>query len=200
MSETDARLALIQDWVTRDLRLPLERIEPASSDASFRRYFRAFCGTMTLHRHGCAAGQGGVRPYLKVTALLEPGRARAARVRRRCRPRPAAAGGPGPTPYLQQLAAGGDPTAVRRCAGGAGAISRCAGCGAAAELAPYDRERARARNRPDARVVPRAPPGAGAHARRARRCSRAPTSSSSARRWRSRRCSCIATITRAISW
>ncbi len=34
------RLAVIEQWVRRDLKLPVEGIVPASSDASFRRYFR----------------------------------------------------------------------------------------------------------------------------------------------------------------
>ena len=42
MLETDARLALIEQWLSRELRLEAARIEPASSDASFRRYFRVF--------------------------------------------------------------------------------------------------------------------------------------------------------------
>ena len=33
----DARLALIHEWLVRELGLDVERIEPASSDASFRR-------------------------------------------------------------------------------------------------------------------------------------------------------------------
>src|SRR5437016_12053486 len=36
MLETDSRLALLQDWLSRDLGLHPQRIEPASSDASFR--------------------------------------------------------------------------------------------------------------------------------------------------------------------
>jgi len=34
MLETDSRLALLQDWLSRDLGLHPQRIEPASSDAS----------------------------------------------------------------------------------------------------------------------------------------------------------------------
>ncbi len=42
MPPTDERLALIHDWVSAGLRLAPRAIEPASSDASFRRYFRVF--------------------------------------------------------------------------------------------------------------------------------------------------------------
>ena len=47
MLDTDARLALIHDWLSRELHLPQARIEAASSDASFRRYFRVFGGPST---------------------------------------------------------------------------------------------------------------------------------------------------------
>ena len=59
MHDHDARLALIHEWLTRDLGLRPERIEPASSDASFRRYFRAFDGAQDVRRDGCAPRQGG---------------------------------------------------------------------------------------------------------------------------------------------
>jgi len=48
MPEKDARLALVQDWLTKDLRIRPEKVEPASSDASFRRYFRAFRNGQTF--------------------------------------------------------------------------------------------------------------------------------------------------------
>ncbi len=72
MPENDARLALLQGWLARDLRLRPARIEPASSDASFRRYFRAFCDDRTLIVMDAPPPTEDVRPYLRVTALLEP--------------------------------------------------------------------------------------------------------------------------------
>src|SRR5262245_61792364 len=71
MAPADSRLALIQDWLTQDLKLPIERIEPASADASFRRYFRAFRGKDTFIVMDAPPGKEDVRPYLKVTSLLE---------------------------------------------------------------------------------------------------------------------------------
>ena len=71
MLETDARVALIRDWLARDLRLPVLRIEPASSDASFRRYFRVFCAAGTYVVMDAPPGKEDVRPYLKVSQLLE---------------------------------------------------------------------------------------------------------------------------------
>src|SRR2546430_2005411 len=70
MLETDSRLALLQDWLSRDLGLHPQRIEPASSDASFRRYFRAFCDATTFVVMDAPPGKEDVRPYLKVTQLL----------------------------------------------------------------------------------------------------------------------------------
>src|SRR5439155_1765079 len=71
MLETDARVALIGDWLARELRRPAARIEPASSDASFRRYFRVFCSGATYVVMDAPPDKEDVRPYLKVSRLLE---------------------------------------------------------------------------------------------------------------------------------
>src|SRR5215472_6743889 len=71
MPDTDARLALIADWLSRELRLPASRIEPASSDASFRRYFRVHQGGTSYIVMDAAPPREDVRPYLKVSRLLE---------------------------------------------------------------------------------------------------------------------------------
>ena len=71
MVETDARLALIHDWLSRELRLPVKRLEPASADASFRRYFRAYIGALTYVVMAAPPEKEAVQPYLKVSALLE---------------------------------------------------------------------------------------------------------------------------------
>src|SRR5258708_7244720 len=71
MPEKDARLALVHRWLTNDLGLRPERVEPASSDASFRRYFRAFCDGRTFVVMDAPPDKEAVRPYLKVTGLLE---------------------------------------------------------------------------------------------------------------------------------
>ena len=71
MSDTDARRALILDWLARELRLAPSRIEPASSDASFRRYFRVFTPTATYVVMDAPPEREDVRPYLKVSGLLD---------------------------------------------------------------------------------------------------------------------------------
>lgn len=140
MFETDARLALIQDWVSRELRLPLERIEPASSDASFRRYFRAFCGTMSYIVMDAPADKEDVRPYLRVSALLESLSVHVPHVYHT----DVARGlllleDLGSTPYLQRLVAGDDPDKLYGDALEALALIQVRGAPLAAELAPYGR-------------------------------------------------------------
>jgi len=71
MPHNDARLALIHNWLTQDLRLPVQRLEPASSDASFRRYFRAFAAAKTFVVMDAPPDKEDVRPFLKVARLLE---------------------------------------------------------------------------------------------------------------------------------
>lgn len=72
MSTEDARLQLLRDWLTVDLRWPLARLEPASADASFRRYFRAWRedGATRVVMDAPPAKED-IRPYLKVSRLLE---------------------------------------------------------------------------------------------------------------------------------
>jgi len=69
----DARLALIHRWLTKDLALDLVRIEVASADASFRRYLRAFPGggARPCIVMDAPPDKEDVRPYLRVSALLE---------------------------------------------------------------------------------------------------------------------------------
>jgi hypothetical protein len=71
MFHADERFDLVTDWVTRELRLSPRRIEPASSDASFRRYFRVFHDGGTHIVMDAPPGREDVRPYLNVTVMLE---------------------------------------------------------------------------------------------------------------------------------
>jgi N-acetylmuramate 1-kinase len=71
MAEADARLALIHEWLSRTLHRAVLRLEPASSDASFRRYFRAFCEDGSYVVMDAPPGKEDVGPYLKVSAMLE---------------------------------------------------------------------------------------------------------------------------------
>ncbi|MFZ0009177.1 MAG: phosphotransferase [Steroidobacteraceae bacterium] len=139
MPQTDARLALITEWLSRELRLPAERLEPASSDASFRRYFRAFCAGGTYIVMDAPPDKEDVRPYLKVARLLESLGAHVPHVH-------ASDTGRGlllledlgRTLYLERLAGGGDPRRLYRDALAVLAQIQLRGLEAARELPPYD--------------------------------------------------------------
>src|ERR1700728_4670558 len=72
MTGNDARVQQIRDWLTGELSFSLLRLEPASADASFRRYFRAWAADGTT-RVGMDAppDKEDIGPFLKVAALLQ---------------------------------------------------------------------------------------------------------------------------------
>ncbi|HVW69023.1 MAG TPA: phosphotransferase [Steroidobacteraceae bacterium] len=141
MPETDARLALIHEWLSRDLGLRPERVEPASADASFRRYFRAFHGGATSIVMDAPPDKEDVRPYLKVTRLLEGLGAHVPHVREADVERGLLLledlGG---THYLSRFNSGEDPDRLYGDALRILAAIQVRGQDAAAELPPYDRE------------------------------------------------------------
>ncbi len=142
MPEVDARLALIHEWLSRDLGLRPERVEPASADASFRRYFRAFFADGATHVvMDAPPGKEDVRPYLKVTRLLEDLGAHVPHVFESDPERGLLLledlGG---THYLSRLNAGDDPDRLYGDALRVLAEIQVRGGAAARELAPYDRE------------------------------------------------------------
>ena len=141
MHDHDARLALIHEWLTRDLGLQPASIEPASSDASFRRYFRAFEGGRTFVIMDAPPDKEDVRPYLKVTQLLESTGVHVPHVHES----DVARGlllleDLGGTHYLARLKAGDDPDRLYGDALKALADIQVRGQAGARELAPYDRE------------------------------------------------------------
>lgn len=141
MPDADARLALIHDWLSGALRLTVQRIEPASSDASFRRYFRVFLaagGTRIVM--DAPPQREDVRPYLKVTRLLEGLGAHVPRVYEA----DVARGlllleDLGATHYLARLRAGCDPQPLYADALAILAHIQARGGQEACELPPYDR-------------------------------------------------------------
>src|SRR5580698_7279575 len=138
MAQTDARLALIRDWLTRDLRLPCERIVPASSDASFRRYFRVSSARGTYVVMDAPPGKEDVRPYLKVSALLAALGAHVPQVHERDVTRGLLLlEDLGTVSYLQQLEASGDPDALYADALNVLADIQARGAEQARELPPY---------------------------------------------------------------
>jgi aminoglycoside/choline kinase family phosphotransferase len=140
MQDQDARLALIHEWLSRDLGLRPERIEPASSDASFRRYFRAFQSRKTFVIMDAPPGKEDVRPYLKVTQLLESIGVHVPHVHERDVTRGLLLlEDLGSTLYLQRLNSGDDPERLYADALAVLAQIQVRGQSGALELAPYDR-------------------------------------------------------------
>jgi len=140
MSDSDARLALIHDWLSRELHLAVARIEPASSDASFRRYFRVFSGALSYIVMDAPPDREDVRPYLKVAALLEELGAHVPHVHEADRERGLLLlEDLGTTLYLERLEAGGDSERLYADALDALALIQVRGSGACAQLARYDR-------------------------------------------------------------
>ena len=140
MLETDARVALIGDWLARELRRPAARIEPASSDASFRRYFRVFCSGATYVVMDAPPGKEDVRPYLKVSRLLESLGAHVPHVHASDAERGLLLlEDLGATLYLERLEAGDDPERLYADALQVLARIQVGGGAACAQLAPYGR-------------------------------------------------------------
>ena len=140
MGETDARLALIHEWLSRALHRRVLRLEPASSDASFRRYFRAFCEDGTYVVMDAPPGREDVRPYLKVSGFLEALGVHVPHVHA-C---DAERGlllleDLGTTLYLERLEAGDDPERLYGDALDSLALIQLCGRSHQAELAPYGR-------------------------------------------------------------
>jgi len=140
MPDADARLALIHDWLSRELRLTALRIVPASSDASFRRYFRVFCAAGTYVVMDAPPGKEDVRPYLKVSALLESLGAHVPHVHEADTARGLVLlEDLGSTLYLERLEAGADPEPLYADALAVLAAIQVRGGAACAQLAPYGR-------------------------------------------------------------
>ncbi|WKJ89361.1 phosphotransferase [Methylomonas montana] len=71
VSSSDRRLTELVDWLNNDLALDIQQLTPASSDASFRRYFRV------AHRSGCHIAMDApperenTEPFIRIAALLK---------------------------------------------------------------------------------------------------------------------------------
>ena len=71
MSITDARAKSIIHWLSHTLKLDITHFETASSDASFRRYFRV------IHSHGqhvvmdAPPEKENTEPFIRIAELLK---------------------------------------------------------------------------------------------------------------------------------
>jgi len=66
----DDRFRALDAWLRATLPGESPRLEPASADASFRRYFRVFLGTRTLIAMDAPPEREDSRPFVHVAALL----------------------------------------------------------------------------------------------------------------------------------
>ncbi len=66
----DERLAALDAWLRTALAAPSFRLEPASADASFRRYFRVFVEDHTFIAMDAPPEREDTQPFVKVAALL----------------------------------------------------------------------------------------------------------------------------------
>jgi aminoglycoside/choline kinase family phosphotransferase len=136
----DPRLALIHHWLVREAGLDVARVEPASSDASFRRYFRIFHARGTAIVMDAPPDREDVRPYLEVSALLESLGVHVPRVHEADRERGLLLlEDLGSVHYLSRLEQGGDPDALYGDALDTLGVIQARGADAAGALAPYDR-------------------------------------------------------------
>lgn len=67
---SDKRLTALLDWLRTDLGRSVETLEPASSDASFRRYFRAWEDGRSYIAMDAPPPRENVRPFLAVAGLM----------------------------------------------------------------------------------------------------------------------------------
>jgi aminoglycoside/choline kinase family phosphotransferase len=67
---SDSRLTALARWVVEDLGFSGSRIEPASADASFRRYFRVTRGADTYIVMDAPPDKENVAPFVRVARLL----------------------------------------------------------------------------------------------------------------------------------
>ena len=67
---SDSRLALLTRWVVEDLGFADGRIEPASADASFRRYFRLTRGTDTYIVMDAPPDKEDLVPFVSTAQML----------------------------------------------------------------------------------------------------------------------------------
>jgi aminoglycoside/choline kinase family phosphotransferase len=137
----DPRLALLEQWLEADLHLVGSSVEPASADASFRRYFRVRRAGRTLIAMDAPPGREDLGPFVGVARalgalgvtvpeVLEQDRARGFLLMTDL----------GSTHYLAAFGAGAGGDVDRLYADATGALLRiqARGLGAAAELPPYD--------------------------------------------------------------
>jgi len=139
MSEIDARVAQLREWLCSGLGRPIDGLALAAGDASFRRYFRAHGDGTTWIVMDAPPGHEDIRPYLKVSRLLEETGVHVPHVHASDIEQGfVLLEDLGSTPYLARLARGEDVDRLYGDALGALAAIQVRGRDAARELPPYD--------------------------------------------------------------
>lgn len=138
---SDSRLEALTRWVDQDLGFAGARIEPASADASFRRYFRVTRGDDTYIVMDAPPDKESVAPFVQVARAMAGMRLNVPIVLARA----VDAGflllsDLGTRQYLAELQAGRDVDRLYRDALGALVTLQTSGGDAAAALPAYDRE------------------------------------------------------------
>ncbi len=70
MITQDLRILTLLDWLENDLLLTIENLEPASSDASFRRYFRISTPDGQFIVMDAPPEKENIKPFIKVAELM----------------------------------------------------------------------------------------------------------------------------------
>jgi len=66
----DSRRALLERWLTHELKLSVTRVEPASADASFRRYFRVTSADSSLIVMDAPPDREDLGPFMAIAGAL----------------------------------------------------------------------------------------------------------------------------------
>ncbi len=70
MEKQDIRKKAIQSWLTNELKMTIDSLAPASSDASFRRYFRISCKNQTYVVMDAPPEKENIKPFIEVANLF----------------------------------------------------------------------------------------------------------------------------------
>jgi len=137
---SDSRLELLTRWVTEDLGFSTGRIEPASGDASFRRYFRLTRGADTYIVMDAPPDKEALGPFIGVAQTLKGiGLNVPVILARHLRQGLLLLSDLGTRQYLDELAAERDVDRLYADALGALITMQTRGRAAARSLPPYDR-------------------------------------------------------------
>ncbi len=70
MEKQDIRKKAIQSWLINDLKMTIDSLTPASSDASFRRYFRISCNNQTYVVMDAPPEKENIKTFIEVAGLF----------------------------------------------------------------------------------------------------------------------------------